>query len=77
MWTGSEPVVEAIEMAREEDMVGSQNFPEFAHLIRSIQRIEGNADCFDKGIRSCDRRDCAWRVYCQHKTRKGSGRENS
>jgi hypothetical protein len=64
-------------MVREEDMVGSQNFPEFARFIRSIQRIEGNADCFGKGDRSCERQDCAWRVYCQQETRKDSFDDNA
>ena len=38
-------------------------------LIRSIQHIEGNPDCFRRGTDSCDRLDCAWRKYCL-------GREN-
>ena len=33
-------------------------------LIRSIQRIEGNPDCFRRGMDSCDQMDCAWRKYC-------------
>jgi hypothetical protein len=34
------------------------------HLIRSIQRLEGNPDCFRSAIQNCGRVDCAWRIYC-------------
>jgi len=33
-------------------------------LIRSIQRDEGNFDCFRKARGYCDQLDCAWRSYC-------------
>lgn len=33
-------------------------------LIRSIQRLEGNPDCFGMANGNCDRLDCAWRTYC-------------
>lgn len=33
-------------------------------LIRSIQRAEGNPDCFGKANGHCDNMDCAWRKYC-------------
>ena len=33
-------------------------------LIRSIQRAEGNPDCFLKRHDDCDQIDCAWRLYC-------------
>jgi len=36
-------------------------------LIRSIQRAEGNPDCFGKANDYCDRLDCAWREYCLKK----------
>jgi|WetSurMetagenome_2_1015567.scaffolds.fasta_scaffold498756_2 hypothetical protein len=32
-------------------------------LIRSLQRTEGNLDCFKKKT-SCDEMECAWRSYC-------------
>lgn len=34
------------------------------HLVRSIQRAEGNPDCFRKAEGDCDRVDCSWRRYC-------------
>jgi hypothetical protein len=36
---------------------------DFVELIRSIQRTEGNPDCFRKKC-SCEEMDCAWRSYC-------------
>jgi hypothetical protein len=40
------------------------NLLDMTSLIRSIQRSEGNLDCFLKGAEDCDRTDCAWRLYC-------------
>jgi hypothetical protein len=33
-------------------------------LIRSIQRLEGNPDCFGTAGDSCEQVSCAWREYC-------------
>jgi len=33
-------------------------------LVRSLQRTEGNPDCFRKAKGNCDQLDCAWRPYC-------------
>jgi len=56
----------------------SNNFPEIKHFIQSIQRIEGNPDCFGKADGDCDRLDCAWHELClkeaQEKSLKDSGR---
>jgi hypothetical protein len=38
--------------------------PDIIRLIRSIQRIEGNPDCFRTADGECDRLDCSWREYC-------------
>ena len=40
------------------------NSVDLIHLIRSIQRLEGNPDCFRRAIKHCDRVDCVWRIYC-------------
>ena len=40
------------------------NSPDITHLIRSVQRLEGNPDCFRKAKGSCDILDCIWRVFC-------------
>lgn len=33
-------------------------------LIRSIQRAEGNPDCFGRPPGDCDQLHCEWRKYC-------------
>ena len=34
-------------------------------LVRSLQRTEGNPDCFrSRDAENCDQQDCAWRAYC-------------
>ena len=40
------------------------NFPDITRLIQSVQRIEGNPDCFGTAGGYCDRLDCQWRGYC-------------
>jgi hypothetical protein len=40
------------------------HFPDLKHLIRSIQHIEGNPECFQKSDGNCDQKDCLWREYC-------------
>ncbi|MBW1784981.1 MAG: SAP domain-containing protein [Deltaproteobacteria bacterium] len=47
-----------------------RNFLDMTSLIRSIQRSEGNPDCFLKGQAECDRTDCSWRLYCMGKEPK-------
>ncbi|MDY6881598.1 MAG: hypothetical protein V2J25_05350 [Desulfatiglans sp.] len=37
---------------------------DITRLIRSIQRMEGNPDCFRRAGESCGNSDCAWREYC-------------
>ena len=47
--------------------VTKKNFLDITTLIRSIQRAEGNTDCFQKGIVDCDQIDCKWRSFCLEK----------
>ncbi|MEA1945674.1 MAG: hypothetical protein U9N83_00060 [Thermodesulfobacteriota bacterium] len=44
--------------------VNKKSFLDITTLIRSIQRAEGNTDCFQKGIIDCDQLDCKWRSLC-------------
>ncbi|MCK4391188.1 MAG: hypothetical protein KAV83_13230 [Desulfobacterales bacterium] len=44
-----------------------KNFLDVTNLIRSIQRAEGNPDCFRGAQGYCDQLDCAWRPYCLEK----------
>ena len=41
-------------------------------LIRSIQRAEGNVDCYRRAQVDCEQVECAWRRYCLegHQTSK-------
>jgi hypothetical protein len=39
-------------------------FPNIKLLIRSLQRIEGNPDCFGTSTGYCDQLECKWREYC-------------
>jgi hypothetical protein len=41
-----------------------KNFLDITKLVRSVQRAEGNPDCFRKAEKVCDRLDCAWYRYC-------------
>lgn len=35
-------------------------------LIRSIQRTEGNSDCFNTGmVHTCGQQQCLWREDCK------------
>jgi len=52
------------------DAGSKNNLPDITHLIRSIQRIEGNPDCFGKADGNCDQTDCFWREYCLKVTQK-------
>lgn len=60
-------------MGREQDAVYSGAFTDLTKFIRSIQRIEGNPDCFGRGIRNCDPRQCSWGEYCIKASPKESG----
>jgi len=50
---------------RIEDAFNSKpNYVDFINLVRSIQRAEGNIDCYRRGRQQCDRMDCVWRDHC-------------
>ncbi|MFO7688917.1 MAG: hypothetical protein R6V60_22795 [Desulfobacterales bacterium] len=37
--------------------------PDVVHLVRSIQRLEGQPDCFGRAASNCSPQ-CPWRTYC-------------
>jgi hypothetical protein len=41
-----------------------RDFVDITALVRSVQRSEGNRDCFRRGQFCCDQMDCIWRKYC-------------
>ena len=49
---------------KQKDLLLKKNFLDVTKLIRSIQRAEGNPDCFRSAQGYCDQLDCAWRPYC-------------
>ena len=51
-------------MVTEEIFNSKPNYVDLVNLIRSIQRAEGNIDCYRRERQQCDRRSCAWRAYC-------------
>jgi hypothetical protein len=55
-------VVQSPSSGREKGL--RKNFLDTTNLVRSIQRAEGNPDCFRKAKDYCDRMDCTWRSYC-------------
>ncbi len=71
---GSEKSAGSVPVHEESAPAGDGNlkndFLDVTALIRSIQRAEGNPDCFLKGEEDCTRLDCAWRPYClkSHRT---------
>lgn len=52
---------------------------DIAHLIRSIQRLEKNSDCFGvAGIQShCDGMNCVWQRLCLEKPQDHRPNETS
>jgi len=52
------------------------NFFDIKALIRSVQRQEGNPDCFGTAKDYCDRKDCCWRTYCMKSYQESGGRED-
>ena len=45
-----------------------QNFLDPTALIRSLQRAEGENDCFrTASVLNCNRIDCPWREFCFEK----------
>jgi len=59
-------------MADEQNDSLNDNLPDLKHLIRSIQCIENNPDCFGTAEEDCDRPDCAWHEYCLKEKPKDS-----
>lgn len=41
-----------------------ENYLDIPALVRSIQRAEGEPDCFRRPKGYCGRVDCQWRRYC-------------
>ena len=51
-------------MGIDDNQNSKPNYVDLVILIRSIQRAEGNIDCYRRGLQQCDRMGCAWRDHC-------------
>ena len=47
-----------------------KNFMDVTGLVRSLQRMEGNSDCFRRWQNDCDQTDCCWRTWCLMEVQK-------
>jgi len=72
-YAGSVPVDEESVSARDGNL--KNDFLDITGLVRSIQRAEGNPDCFLKGDDDCAQLDCTWRLYCLGKDKISGKRE--
>ena len=60
------------------DLMGNDQV-DIAHLIRSIQRLEKNPDCFGVAEiqKHCDVMNCTWRRLCLEKPQDHGANEKS
>jgi hypothetical protein len=54
-------------MGTEETFKSKQDYVDLVNLVRSIQRAEGNIDCYRRVRQQCDRMNCVWRDHCLKK----------
>jgi hypothetical protein len=47
-----------------------RDWTDLTALIRSIQRAEGNPECFGRPPGDCDQFNCEWRRYCLEELKK-------
>jgi len=57
-------------MTDKQNKRANDNRPDLTRLIRSVQRIEGNPDCFGTAECNGERSDCAWYEYCLKDAKK-------
>ncbi|MFZ7110097.1 MAG: hypothetical protein ACOWYE_00305 [Desulfatiglandales bacterium] len=60
-------VQETTEMSvasRGEKAASTKDYLDIPALVRSIQRADGEPDCFRRPKKDCRRVDCKWRRYC-------------
>lgn len=51
----------------------NENLLDLTELVRSIQRSEGNTDCFRRHVDDCDQLSCTWRSLCLEQQDNGRG----
>lgn len=60
-------------MGTENTFNSKPNYVDLVNLVRSIQRAEGNPDCYRRGRQQCDRPICVWRDHCLEPSPAGGG----
>ena len=67
--------IQLLETMKTEDTFNTKpDYVDLVNLIRSIQRAEGNIDCYRRGRQQCDRMSCVWRDHCLEAfPRRGGG----
>ncbi len=63
---------ETVRINRIQVMIVKKVLADLTVFIRSIQKAEGNEDCFRRARESCEQLDCAWRKYCLEESRGAS-----
>jgi len=53
-----------LKMGNKDAFNSKPNYVDLVKLIRSIQRAEGNIDCYGRSRLQCERMNCAWRDHC-------------
>jgi hypothetical protein len=57
--------IQLLETMKTEDTFNTKHdYVDLVNLVRSIQRAEGNIDCYRRGRQQCDRMSCVWRDHC-------------
>ena len=51
-------------MGIDDTFISKPNYVDLINLVRSIQRAEGNRDCYRRGRQQCGRMSCIWRAHC-------------
>ena len=59
--TGPQPITHKSNVSKHG---AKRDFVDITALVRSVQRAEGNRDCFRRGQVYCDQTACVWRKYC-------------
>ena len=60
-------------MGTEDTFNSMPDYVDLVNLVRSIQRAEGNPDCYRRGRQQCDRLSCVWRDHCLEAPPRGEG----
>jgi hypothetical protein len=74
---GSEVLRETTRKKIKKSTLANKDFLDTTALIRSIQRAEGNSDCFRRAQVGCEQIDCAWRKYCLEEGQASSSTRHS